>query len=148
MESPLRQLSTFYVSAWRAMGNIQVLSIAVFGNLIMFPGALLFHWLERDVNSQVDTYFDAIWWAFCTVTTVGYGDVVPVTDMGRCLGIALMIVGTSCFIGFTAVFIPSVLAEYTQAMIKGEEVNLREIAARLERIERELQRLARRQPRP
>ena len=36
-----------------------------------------------------------MWWVSAAVTTVGYGDVVPVTDLGRLMGIALMFVGIS-----------------------------------------------------
>jgi voltage-gated potassium channel len=40
---------------------------------------------------------DALWWSFVTVTTVGYGDMVPVTTGGRIVGIALMTVGIGLF---------------------------------------------------
>lgn len=107
----------------------------------MFPGAYLFFVLEQEINPQINNLFDAIWWAFCTVTTVGYGDVVPLTDGGKLLGILIMIGGVTCFVGFTAVFVPSVMAEITRTMVKSEETNLREISIRLEQIENILQRL-------
>lgn len=44
-------------------------------------------------NAQITNLIDAFWWASATVTTVGYGDVVPVTEAGRLMGIALMFVG-------------------------------------------------------
>lgn len=46
-------------------------------------------------DAQITNLIDAFWWASATVTTVGYGDVVPVTDAGRIIGIALMFVGIS-----------------------------------------------------
>jgi len=46
-------------------------------------------------DAQITNLIDAFWWASATVTTVGYGDVVPVTDAGRILGIGLMFVGIS-----------------------------------------------------
>jgi len=46
-------------------------------------------------DAQITNLIDAFWWASATVTTVGYGDVVPVTEIGRLLGIALMFVGIS-----------------------------------------------------
>ncbi len=46
-------------------------------------------------NAQITNLLDAFWWVSATVTTVGYGDVVPVTEMGRIMGIGLMFVGIS-----------------------------------------------------
>ena len=47
-------------------------------------GSLLFMW------SEARPLGDSLWWAFVTAMTVGYGDVVPVTTVGRIVGIALM----------------------------------------------------------
>ena len=46
-------------------------------------------------GAQITNLIDAFWWVTATVTTVGYGDVVPVTEMGRLYGIVLMFVGIS-----------------------------------------------------
>ena len=46
-------------------------------------------------DAQITNLIDAFWWASATVTTVGYGDVVPITEAGRLIGIALMFVGIS-----------------------------------------------------
>jgi voltage-gated potassium channel len=44
-------------------------------------------------DAQITNLIDAFWWTSATVTTVGYGDVVPVTELGRLMGIVLMFVG-------------------------------------------------------
>lgn len=46
-------------------------------------------------DAQITNLIDAFWWASATVTTVGYGDVVPITEIGRLMGIVLMFVGIS-----------------------------------------------------
>jgi voltage-gated potassium channel len=56
------------------------------------------------VDSSIETIGDALWWAFVTFATVGYGDVVPVTAAGRAIGIVLMVVG----LGLVAVITASV----------------------------------------
>jgi len=48
---------------------------------------------EHATNSEFGTVGDAFWWGIVTLTTVGYGDVVPRTTAGRLAGVALMITG-------------------------------------------------------
>ncbi len=48
---------------------------------------------EKAVNPEFATYGDALWWGIVTITTVGYGDIVPVTTQGRIAGVFLMITG-------------------------------------------------------
>jgi voltage-gated potassium channel len=51
---------------------------------------------------ETHTFFEAVWWSSTTITTVGYGDVYPVTVAGRLIGIATMVVGISTFAIVTA----------------------------------------------
>jgi len=52
-------------------------------------------------ESNIKTAGDAIWWAFVTITTVGYGDRFPVTSAGRIIAAFLMITGVALFGTFT-----------------------------------------------
>ena len=53
---------------------------------------------ERDdPNANIKTASDALWWAYVTVTTVGYGDKYPVTSSGRIVGVLLMTIGVGLF---------------------------------------------------
>jgi voltage-gated potassium channel len=59
--------------------------------------------VEHDApGSKIKTAEDALWWAYVTITTVGYGDVVPVTREGRMIAAVLMTVGVGLFGTFTA----------------------------------------------
>lgn len=86
---------------------------------------------------QIDSFSDGLWWAVQTVTTVGYGDVVPITELGRFLGIVLQILG--------AIMFGSLIAIISTSMndIKDEIYwfrlfdRLDGISDRLEKIERE-----------
>lgn len=49
------------------------------------------------VNGRYESFFDALWWSLTTITTVGYGDIVPVTAVGRLVGSFCMIIGIGMF---------------------------------------------------
>lgn len=52
---------------------------------------------SRSPQATILNFSDGLWWAVQTITTVGYGDVTPVTEMGRLLGIVMQIIGTVMF---------------------------------------------------
>ena len=54
---------------------------------------------------------DAMWWAIATLTTVGYGDVTPVTALGKLLGGVVMLTGIALFVLWTGIFASSFAAE-------------------------------------
>ena len=60
--------------------------------------------LAEDVgkDGRVQSFFDALWWAGATITTVGYGDIYPITAVGRVIAIFTMLVGISTLAVVTA----------------------------------------------
>jgi voltage-gated potassium channel len=64
--------------------------------LIVFCSIAVLHF-ETDADSNIKTPDDAIWWAFATITTVGYGDRYPVTGEGRLIATILMAAGVGLF---------------------------------------------------
>jgi voltage-gated potassium channel len=75
----------------------RVLVIALM--VIFFFGALIVPFEVDDPNTTIHNYFDGIWWASTTVSTVGYGDKVPVTVGGKILGMFLQLTGAAIFFG-------------------------------------------------
>ncbi len=58
---------------------------------------------ENGVNEAVASPLDALWWGISTMTTVGYGDVYPVTPEGRIAAAVLMLLGIGLFSAVTAI---------------------------------------------
>ena len=82
-----------------------VIYIAIVSTIVVILGASAIFFVESEAeDTQIHTWLDAFWWASATATTVGYGDIVPVTETGRIIGIAMMYVG----IGIIGAFISTV----------------------------------------
>jgi voltage-gated potassium channel len=72
------------------------LAILVSAAVLVLVGALAVLDAERDApGAIIVTFGDALWWSVTTVTTVGYGDLYPVSAQGRLVATMLMIVGIS-----------------------------------------------------
>jgi len=83
-----------------------------------------------DPQANIQTGQDAVWWAFVTVATVGYGDKYPVTSAGRGIGVMMMVLGVSVFsvlTGFLALSFQSRRAKQQDEAITGLRDELREI---------------------
>jgi voltage-gated potassium channel len=64
--------------------------------LLVYVASLAILDAERyEHDSKITTFGDALWWSVTTVTTVGYGDLSPVTGIGRVIAVTLMIGGIS-----------------------------------------------------
>jgi voltage-gated potassium channel len=82
-------------------------------------------------GSTIDSYTDALWWAFVTCTTVGYGDLAPVTGGGRIIATALMLIGIAGLGLLTA----SIAAAFVD---DDDDDEFATIKQQLDRIERQL----------
>jgi len=65
-------------------------------------------------HSPIQTLTDAFWWSLSTVTTVGYGDVYPVTGAGKALGVVLMVFGIATLGGFISLVSSAVINVFTR----------------------------------
>lgn len=84
--------------------SLTILRIAVIWVAVVVISALGMYLAEFGENPNVRTFWDALWWAVVTITTVGYGDVSPATAEGRLAAGVLMVLGIAFFSFLTATF--------------------------------------------
>jgi voltage-gated potassium channel len=89
-----------------------LLSVLVIFLMVLFLASVTVYFLERDV--QPATFGNipaALWWAVATLTTTGYGDVVPITPLGRIAAAFVMICGLGVFGLWTGILATGFAAE-------------------------------------
>ena len=67
--------------------------VAGFALGVTFFGSLVAYYAEHPTNPEFATVGDALWWGIVTLTTVGYGDIVPKTATGRWAAVCIMVTG-------------------------------------------------------
>jgi voltage-gated potassium channel len=121
------------LTLFRAVGT--VITVAA---ILVFSAGLLERLVEPDTFTSLGL---ASWWAVTTVTTVGYGDVVPESAGGRLVASGLMLVGLGLIPTLTSVIVATLVGKRTQAQQEQLDRQGKEHAAALERIEAHLARL-------
>jgi voltage-gated potassium channel len=77
-----------------------------------FTGAIAVLDAEANsIDSRIDSLGSAAWWSLATITTVGYGDIYPVTTEGKMVAALLMIAGISLFSAGAGIFASWVMGE-------------------------------------
>jgi voltage-gated potassium channel len=134
----VRLLRVFRVLALRRLLSLEGMkyaAVVALGTVVV--GGAVFAAVEE--HQGISTW-DGVWWAITTVTTVGYGDIVPESTGGRVIGITIMLVG----IGFVALLTAFIADRFINLTVETEAkedlilAELRSISARLETLESHL----------
>jgi voltage-gated potassium channel len=104
---------------------LTMLVVAVFSSVAILVA-------EEGSDSKIDTAEEAVWWTLTTMTTVGYGDLVPTTSLGRGVALLTMFSGIGVFGAFTAL-IASLLVRP-----RDDSIVIEKLKARLDEMERSL----------
>ncbi|CAM3425304.1 potassium channel family protein [Stackebrandtia soli] len=102
------------------------LTVFVIGStaMVLFLAALAVLDAERgQEGAQIETFGDSLWWALVTVTTVGYGDLSPVTTAGRVIAVALMASGIG-LIGFITGAVTSWVIDKVSSLADEEKADV------------------------
>jgi len=148
-------LSVLHRTVGETLRGRVVTYVAASAALLVFVGALAVLDVEQSApDAKILTFGDAVWWAVATITTVGYGDMYPVTALGRTVAAALMMSGIAV-LGVVTASIASWLVqrveESTGAAVESAErpviAEVGELAAEVAALRREIAEL-RRDPAP
>ena len=91
--------------------------------------------LLRLIDPAIGTFGDALWWAVTTVTTVGYGDVLPTSTAGRFVAAGLMLTGIALIPLITSVVVSILVSQRTREARALEIEHLERIYERLDALE-------------
>ena len=104
---PLRLVRLFVYGSRAFVGVQRMMRIdylLVYGVFLVMVSATVVTTVETGENAQITSFPDALWWTVVTVTTVGYGDIVPVSEAGRAMAYILVLGGVGLFGALTANF--------------------------------------------
>ena len=93
---------SFYEALFGAFSQAFFINFACFTFLLVIIFAHIVYFVERKTNPQFPKHYldgidDAMWWSIVSVTTVGYGDIVPITGLGRIVAVIWMLIGIVMF---------------------------------------------------
>ena len=113
--------------------------IALASLLVLLFGSTAIAFIEPPApDANILTGGDAFWWAFVTITTVGYGDRFPVTEWGRFVGMLTMAVGIGIFGVLTSYLSSLFMASPKPAVGAAAEPTMADLAAELAAVRQEL----------
>jgi voltage-gated potassium channel Kch len=127
--APRPRVATWYerLTVLRAIATIITVAIT-----IVLVAGIVARIVEPETFTSIGLSY---WWAITTLTTVGYGDVVPVTSAGRVVGGVLMLTGLALIPTTTSIVVSLLLGKFNQAQRDEQDERLRRIEEQLGRRE-------------
>lgn len=116
------RLTRFFAGSYRALmraermrGSEGITRVVVAWSAVTAICCTAFYAVESGINPAIHDPSDALWWGISTLSTVGYGDVIPVTWEGRLVAGALMLLGIGLFGAITAIATTTLVASTEEA---------------------------------
>ncbi len=102
--------------------KFELLTLLIFVAIIMFVSAVLIYVMEaNNPDSRINTLFDAFYWALVTISTVGYGDLVPVSQAGQGVAMLIIISGIAV-LSFSTSIVVSAFTEKLDDIKEGKQL--------------------------
>ncbi|MFC2041675.1 potassium channel family protein [Chloroflexota bacterium] len=136
---PLRIIRVFIFGSRAWVGTRRLVNVdflLVYGIGLVIIAATVVASVEGGEGASIRSFPDALWWSMATITTVGYGDMVPISIVGRAMGYILMLGGIAFFSGITA--------NLASFLVRGRDTRdkaLHDLVVEVEGLRKELARL-------
>jgi len=101
--------------------KFELITLFVLLLFVVIVGGLAIYITEEHLNKDINNLFDAIYWSFITITTVGYGDISPVSTIGRIISFVIVILGITMISFATSVIVSAFSEKLTE--LKEERVS-------------------------
>jgi voltage-gated potassium channel len=86
--------------------KFELYTLLMFASIVIFVSAVLIYVMEaNNPDSPINSLFDAFYWALVTISTVGFGDITPITDMGRAVAMIIIVSGVAVLSFFTSIIV-------------------------------------------
>lgn len=110
--------------------QFEFITLLVFASIVIFVSSVFIYVVEANhPNSSINTFFEAFYWSIVTISTVGYGDVFPVTVFGRVVAIFVIMAGIAVFSLTTSIIVTAFtqkLDEIKDIKIENEILKMKE----------------------
>ncbi len=91
--------------------KFEFLTLLMFASIVIVVSSILIYVMEaNNPKSSIDTLYEAVYWSIVTISTVGYGDITPVSDEGRLVAMAVITAGIAV-LAFTTSLVVSAFTE-------------------------------------
>ncbi len=102
---------------------------------IFFSAIAVFNCEKHVEGANIKNMSDSIWWTMATITTIGYGDRFPVSDIGRVVGGIVMIGGVGLYASFTGFVVSKFITDDRIDKILKENIEIKELLLSLKKVE-------------
>jgi len=114
-----------------ATKKFEFLTLGIFSSIVIFVSSVLIYVMEANNKaSPINSLFDALYWSIVTISTVGYGDVTPITEEGRVVAVLVITAGIAVLAFTTSLFVSA----FTEKLHEIKEVKTIENVSKLKKL--------------
>jgi len=118
------------LSSVLASKKFEFLTLGIFASVVIFVSSVLIYVMEgNNPNSPINTLYEAIYWSIVTISTVGYGDITPVSHEGRFVAMLVITAGIAVLAFTTSLFVSA----FTEKLDEIKETKTIEDVSKLKR---------------